>query len=264
MVTTENWKSYTQAEHDLWAKMYARQKEILPNYAAPEITNGLEELEIRPDRIPKFSRINQILKKASQFSIVPVKGFIPEKLFFQFLSMRQFPSTCFIRKPDQIEYLVEPDVFHDVFGHVALLANPIFADFMQEFGKRGLESIEYGYYKQAAALYWFTVEFGLIQTSKGLRVYGAGIASSIGETKYAIDSPQPHRFKFDMLRAMKTQYKIDHFQKGYFVIDSYQQLFDTLHEMNWTKLKPLLDQTPNIPEGHLQDPSELHPKHRGA
>lgn len=252
MVTTETAATYTEEDHETWAILFERQKKLLPDYAAPEVIEGMKVLDIRENRIPNFSWINRILKKETNFSVIPVKGFIPEKLFFEFLAQRAFPTTCFIRKREQLEYLVEPDVFHDIFGHVPLLVNPVFADFMQAFGKKGLESIEHGLYRYAAALYWFTVEFGLTQTPQGIRIYGAGITSSIGETLYSIDSDVPNRIAFDMVRAMKTLYKIDHFQKSYFVINGYQQLFDTLVEMDWAKLKSTLENDPDIEEGVVQ------------
>jgi len=166
-----------------------------------------------------------------------VKGFIPEDLFFKFLSERKFPTTCFIRRPDQLDYLEEPDIFHDVFGHVPLLINPIFADFMQEFGKKGLEAIDAGMLKFASALYWFTVEFGLIKSNNGLNIYGAGIISSGGESIYCLDSELPARVKFDALRTMKTEYHIDSFQKIYFVIESFQQLFETVRNLDWEAIR---------------------------
>ncbi|MCB0272212.1 MAG: phenylalanine 4-monooxygenase [Bdellovibrionales bacterium] len=257
MVTTEDAAVYSDFEHETWAILFARQKQLLPQYAAPEVLEGMKILDIREDKIPNFSWINEILERETNFRVVPVKGFIPEKLFFEFLSQRCFPTTCFIRKREQLEYLVEPDVFHDVFGHVPLLVNPIFANFMQEFGKKGLESIEHDLYRYAAALYWFTVEFGLIQTAKGIKVYGAGITSSIGETQYSIDSDKPNRLKFNMIRAMKTLYRIDHFQESYFVIQDYQELFDTLLHMDWQKLKLIIDSFPDIDEGVVRSDDEL-------
>jgi len=249
---------YSAQDHHTWATLFKQQKQILPGYVAPQIIEGMEVLEIREDSIPSFELINTILKEKSNFSVVPVKGLIPNDLFFQLLAERCFPSTCFIRKQDQLEYLVEPDVFHDVFGHVPLLAQPVFADFMQAFGKKGLEALDLGLYGYLAALYWFTVEFGLIDTSDGLRIYGAGIISSIGETPYAIDSGIPNRLIYDPKRMMKTQYKIDHFQKSYFVIQSYTQLFETLANIDLRAIKDELSNAPDIAEGIVNNPSEFY------
>lgn len=249
MVTHEKWESFTQTDHNTWKILFERQTSLLQERAAGEIISGLAELEICNNQIPKFSALNHILKRKTGFSMVPVKGFIPEDLFFKFLSERKFPATCFIRKPNQLDYLEEPDIFHDVFGHVPLLANPIFADFMELFGCKGLEAIDAGMLKFAATLYWFTVEFGLIKSANGLRIYGAGITSSKGESTYCIDSEIPARVKFNALRVMKTQYHIDSFQKTYFVIESFQQLFDALQNLNWEEVSKTCMLFPEIAQG---------------
>lgn len=191
-------------------------------------------------QIPKFSELNNILEKETNFSIIPVKGFIPADLFFRCLSQRKFPSTCFIRQPNQLDYLEEPDIFHDVFGHVPLLVNPVFADFMQEFGKKGLESIEYGLLEFAEALYWFTVEFGLIATKEGLRIYGSGIISSSEESIYSLESNTPKREEFDILTIMKTRYDTSSLQKTYFVINNFDELFIALRSLNWNHIRKIL------------------------
>ena len=237
MVTHEQWGNFTQTDHNTWKLLFERQSLLLQKRATQEIILGLEELEICNNQIPKFSDLNKILKNKTGFTIVPVKGFIPEDLFFKFLSERKFPSTCFIRQPNQLDYLEEPDMFHDIFGHVPLLVNPLFADFMELFGRKGREAHHAGMLKFAATLYWFTVEFGLIQTVNGLRIYGAGILSSKGESIYCLDSEVPARIKFNALRVMKTQYHVDSFQRTYFVIQSFQELFDALRNLNWEEVK---------------------------
>lgn len=235
MVTHEQWENFTENEHNIWKTLFERQFALLQNRSADEIIAGMQKLNICNNQIPKFSELNVILQEETGFSIVPVKGFIPEDLFFRFLSERKFPATCFIRKFDQLDYLEEPDIFHDIFGHIPLLINPIFADFMQEFGFKGLEAIELNMLEFAATLYWFTVEFGLISTSNGLRIYGAGILSSKAETIYSLESNIPRRIKFDFARVIKTKYDIDSLQKTYFVIESFAELFETLHNLDWTK-----------------------------
>lgn len=249
LITVEQWEKFTQADHNIWKTLFERQTSLLHNRAADDIMQGLAKLEICSDRIPRFSAINEILMQETGFSIVPVKGFIPEDLFFRLLADRKFPSTCFIRNLNQLDYLEEPDIFHDLFGHVPLLVNPIFADFMQLFGSKGIEAIELGLLKYAATLYWFTVEFGLIQSEKGLRIYGAGITSSKGESIYSLDSNIPVRAKFNSMRVMKTQYHIDSFQKTYFVIDCFQQLFDSLNTLDWKEVSNTCMLFPEIAQG---------------
>lgn len=249
MVTKQVWENFTEDDHNTWKILFERQSIILKGRACDEIIESMERLEICNDKIPKMDDINIILKRETDFSIVAVKGFIPEDLFFRFLSERKFPSTCFIRKADQMDYLEEPDIFHDVFGHVPLLVNPIFADFMEEFGRKGLQSIECGLLKYAAALYWFTVEFGLIKTPKGLRIYGAGITSSKGESIYCLESEVPVRIKYDILRTMKTNYHIDSFQKSYFAIENYEELFKSIRNLDWQQVQETLTQFPQIDQG---------------
>ena len=237
MVTNENWNNFTDTDHATWKFLFKRQEKLLQNRATPEIIEGMKKLDICNDKIPKFSQINKILQKETGFSVIPVTGLIPADLFFKFLAERKFPSTCFIRKPEQMDYLEEPDIFHDVFGHVPLLVNHIFADFMEEFGQKGLESIEKGCLDFIAALYWFTVEFGLINTPNGTRIYGAGITSSKGESIYSLDSDIPSRLKFDAKKAMNSKYHVDAFQKNYFVIDSFDEIFSALKNLDWNQLK---------------------------
>ncbi|MCB1197962.1 MAG: phenylalanine 4-monooxygenase [Deltaproteobacteria bacterium] len=251
LLTTEDEAVYTPEDHETWSILYNKLRNLLPQYAAPEVLSGMDKLNITKHEIPNFDSLNKVLKRETNFSVTPVKGLIPHEPFFALLANRCFPTSCFIRKREQLEYLVEPDVFHDIFGHIPLLVHPVFADFMQEFGKQGLESIKHGINDQFAALYWFTVEFGLIHTRQGLRIYGAGITSSIAETIYSIDSEIPNRLAFDMIRAMKTEYEIHHMQKSYFVIRDYQELFDTIKQINWDMLKENLQSRSFIPEGKV-------------
>ncbi len=236
MIIEESWENFTEEDHNIWNFLFQRQAKLLDGRASSQITDSISKLNICNSKIPRLSEITKILEKETNFSIVPVKGFIEESLFFRLLSIRKFPSTCFIRKRSQLDYIKEPDIFHDVFGHIPLLINPIFADFMQEFGKKGLEAIEAGMLEFAAALYWFTVEFGLINSPNGARIYGAGLISSAGESVYSLDSNIPKRVKFDILEAMNTKYRIDVFQNTYFVIESFNELFDLLHDINWKQL----------------------------
>ena len=221
----QNYAAYTAADHDTYRRLYARQAALLPGLACDEFIAALPSLGAS-DYIPRLEDINQRLRQATDWEIVTVPGLIPEVPFFTLLANRKFPVTDWIRKPEEFDYIVEPDVFHDLFGHVPLLFNPIFANHMQEYGKGGLKAHGLGACEQLSRLYWYTVEFGLIQQKGGLRAYGAGILSSSGELQHAVQSPEPQRLPLDIERVMRTRYKIDSYQQTYFVINSFQELFD--------------------------------------
>ena len=221
----QNWASYTDADHDTYRRLYERQTALLPGMACDAFIEALPSLGAR-DRIPRFDDINQRLQPATGWALVAVPGLIPERPFFNLLAHRRFPVTDWIRTPDEFDYVVEPDVFHDLFGHVPLLFNPVFADYVQRYGAGGLKAHDLGAGELLSRLYWYTIEFGLIQQSNGLRAYGAGILSSSGELQHSITSGEPQRIALDPLRCMRTRYKIDHYQSTYFVIDSFDQLFD--------------------------------------
>lgn len=221
----QGWERYTDADHAMWRTLFDRQSALLHRYAAPEFIDGLKRLDVR-DGIPDFRRASELLDRATGWTLVAVPGLIPEREFFEHLAARRFPVTNWIRKPEEMDYLVEPDVFHDFFGHVPLLAHPVFADYMQAYGLGGAKAIANNAQEQLTRLYWYMVEFGLINTPDGLRAYGAGMLSSRGETQFCIDSPSPHRIGFDLERVMRTTYRIDDYQQTYFVLDSYQQLMD--------------------------------------
>ncbi|MEO1405523.1 MAG: phenylalanine 4-monooxygenase [Pseudomonadota bacterium] len=222
----QNWSAYTAEDHKVWDVLYKRQMDVLPGRAADEYINGLEALDLGGGGIPDFEKMSDELEALTGWRVVAVPGLVPDRVFFEHLANRRFPSGNFIRKRDELDYLEEPDVFHDVFGHVPMLTNPVFADYMEAYGKGGLRSLEYSGLKNLATLYWYTVEFGLINTPKGLRIYGAGIVSSRTESIFALEAPSPNRIGFDLMRVMATDYRIDDFQQTYFVIDNYKQLFD--------------------------------------
>lgn len=224
------WSEYTRVEHEIWDFLYARQTQILQDRAAPEFLDGLKRLELSQSGIPDLERLNKALNTLTGWTVVMVPHLVPDEVFFEHLANRRFPAGRFIRKRDQLDYLEEPDIFHDIFGHVPMLAHPVFADYMQGYGKGGLRAAKLGFLKNLARLYWHTVEFGLIKTDKGLRIYGAGIVSSFGESQYALESQTPNRIGFDLLRLMRTEYEIDEFQKTYFAIDSFEQLFDATQQ----------------------------------
>jgi phenylalanine-4-hydroxylase len=218
---------YTREDHALWRALFDRQAALLRGRACDEYLHGLNGLGVAADGIPEFSRLSDTLGKATGWSLVAVPGLVPDKIFFEHLANRRFPVTWWIRKPGQMDYLQEPDVFHDLYGHVPLLMNPVFGDYMQAYGMGGVKADRLGEIAHLARLYWYTVEFGLIHDgSGGLRIYGSGILSSKAESIYCLESAGPNRVGFDLLRVMRTRYRIDTFQKTYFVIDSFAQLFD--------------------------------------
>ena len=221
----QDWAAYTAAEHDLYRRLYERQAAQLPALACDEFIEAVRHLGA-PAQIPRFEALSEKLHRATGWEVVAVPGLIPEEAFFSLLSRRKFPVTGWLRKPEEFDYVVEPDVFHDIFGHVPLLFNPMFADYMQAYGAGGLKASKLESCEYLARLYWYTVEFGLIGTAQGPRAYGAGILSSASELRYSVASPEPRRVGFDVERIMRTRYKIDTHQAVYFVIDSFGQLFD--------------------------------------
>ena len=221
----QNWSDYTAADHDLYRRLYERQAAQLAGFACGEFIDAVKHLGA-PSHVPRFDALTDKVYRATKWEVVAVPGLIPEEAFFSLLSQRRFPVTSWIRKPEEFDYVVEPDVFHDLFGHVPLLFNPMFADYMQAYGAGGLKASRLGSCEHLARLYWYTVEFGLIDTDSGLRAYGAGILSSAGELHHSVTSPAPQRLGFDLERIMRTRYKIDSYQATYFVIDSFQQLFE--------------------------------------
>jgi len=224
-VCDQNWASYSRAQHDRYRRLYADRIARLPGLACDEFLDALGAMKAA-DAIPDLAEISVSLKAATGWTLVAVPGLIPEEAFFALLAARRFPVTVWLRDEDEFDYIVEPDIFHDFFGHVPLLFNPMFADYMQAFGKGGKKAAALGGLEYLARLYWYTVEFGLIRTPRGLRIYGAGIVSSGSEPDHALRSPEPARVAFDLERLMKSEYKIDTFQATYFVIDSFGELFE--------------------------------------
>ena len=222
----QNWQDYSEEEHAVWRVLFERQQRLLVGRACPEFLDGLGALGVAAEGIPDFRQLGQVLDAATGWRIAAVPGLVPDDVFFAHLAHRRFPSTCFIRRRDQLDYLQEPDIFHDICGHVPLLMNPVFADYMQAYGEGGLKALGLGHLQHLARLYWYTVEFGLIATQEGLRIYGSGILSSAGESVYCLEDRRPNRIRFDLRRVMRTRYCIDDFQQTYFVIDDFQQLFD--------------------------------------
>ena len=225
-VIDQGWDDYSEQDHAIWRSLMARQSKLLPGRACHEYLEGFERLDIAAGGIPDFERLSDELDKATGWRIVAVPGLVPDDVFFRHLAGRCFPATNWIRRPEQMDYLQEPDVFHDVMGHVPMLTNPIFADYLQAYGRGGLKALRLGALPKLARLYWYSVEFGLIQTQAGLRIYGSGIVSSRTESVYCLESPKPRRVAFDLMRIMRTDYRIDDLQDIYFVIDGFEQLFE--------------------------------------
>jgi phenylalanine-4-hydroxylase len=222
----QGWAGYAPAEHQVWITLYERQTALLPGRACDPFQRGLDALDLHRSGIPDFARVNEDLRRLTGWTVVAVPGLVPDHVFFDHLANRRFPAAQFIRGPEQLDYLQEPDVFHDVFGHVPMLTDPTFADYMQAYGEGGLRAMALGRLHNLARLYWYTVEFGLMQTPAGLRIYGAGIVSSHAETIFALDDPSPNRLGFDLERVMRTPYRIDDFQQVYFVIPALRVLLE--------------------------------------
>jgi phenylalanine-4-hydroxylase len=220
----QGWSAYTAEEHAVWTTLFERQCKLLPGRACDAFVQGMQQLPIGPEQIPDFERLSEILMARTGWQVVAVPGLVPDDVFFEHLANRRFPAGNFIRKPHELDYLEEPDVFHDVFGHVPMLMNPVLADYIQAYGEGGLRAKRLGVLEKLARVYWYTVEFGLVRQPDGLRIYGAGIASSRAETVFSVEDTSPNRVRFELERVMRTHYRIDDFQETYFVLDDLDDL----------------------------------------
>ncbi|AMG75718.1 phenylalanine 4-monooxygenase [Sphingopyxis granuli] len=243
----QDWDAFTADEHAMWDRLFARQSAMLPGRASDAFLRGIDVLRLEKPGIPDYRDLNARLMEATGWRVVAVPGLVPDDVFFDHLANRRFPAGNFIRTPQQLDYLQEPDVFHDVFGHVPMLADPVFADYMAAYGRGGVRSLKYDALKQLARLYWYTVEFGLIREGGALRIYGAGIVSSYAESLFALDSDSPNRIGFDLSRVMRTDYRIDGFQQNYFVVDSLDQLLDVTVNTDFAPLYAANAALPPIP-----------------
>lgn len=257
----QGWDRYTAEDHAVWLTLYERQAKVLPGRACDEFLKGLDALDLHGAGIPNFERMSEKLHALTGWSVVAVPGLVPDALFFEHLANRRFPAGNFIRPAEQLDYLQEPDVFHDVFGHVPMLTDPTFADFMQAYGEGGRRAMKLGRLHNLARLYWYTVEFGLVQAAEGLRIYGAGIVSSKTETVFALEDPSPNRIGFDLERVMRTPYRIDDFQQAYFVIPSIEALLDAAMQ-DFGSLYDKLPALPDIPIEAIEPTDNL--LHRGT
>ena len=257
-VIEQPWDDYSATDHDVWRQLYERQRKLLVGRAADEFLAAQDAMGMTPDRIPKFSDMDKALGEATGWQLIGVEGLLPELDFFDHLANRRFPVTWWIRRPDQIDYIEEPDLFHDLFGHVPLLMNPVFGDYMQAYGRGGVKAHGIGEHalQQLTRLYWYTVEFGLIRQKDGLRIYGSGIVSSKGESIYSLESDAPNRIGFDLERIMRTRYRIDTYQKTYFVIDSFDQLIEATAP-DFTPIYERVAAKDSIPAGDVREGDEV-------
>ncbi len=243
----QNWEAYTDEEHDVWRTLFERQSKVIKDRACQEFIDGVEALDMCAGGIPDFRKLNKHLEKLTGWNVVAVPGFVEDEIFFEHLANKRFPCGRFIRRREQLDYLQEPDIFHDVYGHVPLLTNQMFADYLVAYGKGGLRAMGRNILHKLARLYWYTVEFGLIKTDDGLRAFGAGMLSSSGETVFCLEDPSPNRIMFDLYRLLRTNYRIDDYQEVYFVIESFEQLFeDTLQDFGpvYDRLETMSDLEP--------------------
>ena len=257
----QGWANYTAADHAVWQTLFQRQMALLPGRACDEFVQGMNALPMQSDRIPRFDELNVALQAQTGWQVVAVPGLVPDEVFFTHLANRRFPAGNFIRGAHQLDYLQEPDVFHDVFGHVPMLMNPVMADFIQAYGVGGLRAAHLGVLPLLARVYWYTVEFGLVQQADGLRLYGAGIASSRTESVFCLDDPSPSRLRFELARVMRTDYRIDDFQETYFVLDSLADLLQ-LAQVDFATLYARLHEQPSLVPGDVL--AQDHVWHRGS
>lgn len=240
----QNWERYTAREHGVWKTLFERQRNLLVGRACDAFIGGMADLPIGADAIPDFRRLSDILMKRTGWQVVAVPGLVPADVFFDHLANRRFPAGQFIRKPDELDYLEEPDVFHDVFGHVPMLMHPVIADYIQAYGQGGLRAEKLGMLDQLGRVYWYTIEFGLVHQSDGLRLYGAGIASSAQESVFCLEDPSPNRLRFDLERVMRTRVRIDDLQESYFVISGLDELLDLAR----IDFAPVYDRVKGLPD----------------
>lgn len=253
----QDWASYSPEAHDRWRRLYESQSRLAQRYAAPQFVEGLARLDCA-DGIPRFEDANAVLGPATGWQLVAVPGFIPDDHFFDHLANRRFPVTRWLREEHEFDYLVEPDVFHDFFGHVPMLLDPTIADFLELYGKAGERAMAMNALDILARIYWYTIEFGLLATDQGLKVFGAGIVSSPGETVFSIEDPDVLRLPFDPVRIMRTGYEIDSFQKTYFVLDSLPQLIDGLVDLDFGPIYERHRGDAPIPAGTLLPGEHAH------
>ncbi|MET3438635.1 phenylalanine 4-monooxygenase [Sphingomonas sp. 1185] len=253
----QGWAHYTAEEHATWDTLFARQSRLLPGRASEAYLRGLDVLKLSRPGIPDFEELSERLMALTGWQVVAVPGLVPDDVFFDHMANRRFVAGNFIRRPDQLDYLQEPDVFHDVFGHVPMLADPVFADYLAAYGRGGQRALGMDALKYLGRLYWYTVEFGLVREDGDLRIYGAGIVSSYSESRFALEDPSPNRIGFDLARVMRTEYRIDDFQQNYFVIPSFEELLRATLETDFSPLYAQIKALPDIPVAEIVDGDDV-------
>lgn len=246
----QGWETYTSEEHAVWRTLFERQTKLLPGRACTQFVQGMRDLPIGADQIPDFRALSDVLMKHTGWQVVAVPGLVPDEVFFAHLANRRFPAGRFIRPRDKLDYLEEPDVFHDVFGHVPMLLNPAIADYIQAYGVGGLRAKQLGVLANLARVYWYTIEFGMVMQADGLRIYGSGIVSSYTESVFALDDGSPNRIRFDLERVMRTRYRIDDFQETYFVLHDLAELLE-LAKIDFAPLYDRVVRQPDLEPGEL-------------
>jgi phenylalanine-4-hydroxylase len=248
----QDWERFTPEEHATWDTLFARQAKLLPGRVSDAWAKGLDVLKLDRPGIPRYEELNERLMKATGWQVIAVPGLVPDDVFFDHMANRRFVAGNFIRRPDQLDYLEEPDVFHDVFGHVPMLADPVFGDYLAAYGRGGQRALGLDALKYLGRLYWYTVEFGLIAEPEGMRIYGSGIVSSFSESRFALDDPSPNRIAFDLARVMRTEYRIDDFQQNYFVIPSFDELLRLTVETDFAPLYEAIRELDDIPVAAIE------------
>lgn len=258
----QGWAQYTAQDHAVWKTLFERQRKLLIGRACDSFVRGMNELPMKADEIPDFRRLSDLLMQRTGWQIVAVPGLVPDDVFFEHLANRRFPAGQFIRAPDKLDYLEEPDVFHDVFGHVPLLLHPAIADYVQAYGVGGLRAHKLGTLNKLARIYWYTIEFGLVKQKDGMRIYGAGIASSATESVFALDDPSPNRIRLDLDRTLRTDYRIDDFQESYFVIETLDELLE-LARIDFAPVYARIDGLPDYAPGTVLETDRVYAKGTG-
>ena len=253
----QGWEHYTAEEHATWDRLFARQSQLLPGRASEAYLRGLDVLKLSRPGIPDFEELSERLMRLTGWQVVAVPGLVPDDVFFDHMANRRFVAGNFIRRPDQLDYLQEPDVFHDVFGHVPMLADPVFADYLAAYGRGGQRALGMDALKYLGRLYWYTVEFGLVREDGDLRIYGAGIVSSYSESRFALEDSSPNRIGFDLARVMRTEYRIDDFQQNYFVVPSYEDLLRATLETDFAPLYADIKSLPDIPVAEIVEGDDV-------
>lgn len=257
LVVDQNWSAYTDEEHETWNILFQRQMEILKPRVCQEYLEGVAALGFHANKIPNFDEVNEGLRALTGWQVVATKGLVKSKAFFDMLKDKKFPAGYFIRKRSQLDYLEEPDILHDLFGHIPLLTQAAYAEYMYEYGRGGARALEYGTTKNLARLNWWTIEFGLIRRNGELKMYGAGLASSYGEAQYCLDDASAHHIEFNLERCMRTRVYINDFQPCYFVIDSFEQLFEEAVNTDFSPLYKSFKGLDNFPKAQEYLPFDI-------